>query len=978
MAEPRPRLIPPGGVVTPRMRTLLLATLVLFALLAINSVYLGGVTLTEWITSEQRQNSFYLWMFLGHLVLGLAITLPAIAFGAWHWKRSHNHPNRRAVRMGNVTFIAAIITLATGIILTRVDVAGVVAELREPGVRSGAYWMHIAAPLVVVWGFVLHRLAGRRIRWRTGFAVAAASLLMVGGFDVWHRFDASRPRPTPKDGAAYYEPSLARTANGAFIPESSLSQNDYCISCHPDAYRSWAHSAHAASSFNNPMYAFSVRETRRRAFEREGSVNDARFCAGCHDPVPFFSGAFEDARFDDPHYDVSKDPMGAASITCTSCHSIVAVNSTRGNADYIIEESPQYPFAGSDSPLLAWTNRQLVKAKPAFHKQTFLKPSVHRSAEFCSTCHKVFLPEELNDYKWMPGQNHYDSWRLSNRSGHGVQGWYWPKEPAANCNGCHMPEVASTDLGAKPRGPDGELRLRDHLFVGANTATPALSGLPDPEGARATTEAFNRGVLRLDIFALRADGNPDGAITPLLGDSAPSLLAGKRYLLEVIVRTLGALGHEYTQGTVDSNEIWLDVTVCAGDRVIARSGAMSGSGSNAGDGGNSVDPWSKFFNVYMLDRDGNRIDRRNPQDIFVPLYNQQIPPGAADLTRYAFTVPADVRGPITVDAAVRYRKFDTKYMRYVYGADFSNNLPVMTLATDRVVFDSVGAVSAVAAPVMPAAPAASPPIPAWERWFDAGIARFRVADRAAGKGQWAQADEAFAEVAAAGHVEGWLGRARVALRDGRLDEAASYLRTAAEKHPGELPWSVAYWSAVVDMQQGQYDRAIEGFRTVSATAFTEAHARGFDFSRDDRVLTDSASACLERARQLREPSDASRRAALYAEAIALTDRALALDSQRFQSWYIRMQAFEASGDTERAAEARTAYERYRPDDNARDRAVNLARARDAAANHAAEPAAVYDLQRSGAPGISTGAPAPIERGTDRPAPSPAPAAKAAR
>ena len=30
----------------------------------------------------------------------------------------------------------------------------------------------------------------------------------------------------------------------------------------------------------------------------------------------------------------------------------------------------------------------------------------------------------------------------------------------------------------------------------------------------------------------------------------------------------------------------------------------------------------------MLDRDGNRIDRRNPQDIFMPLYNHQIPPGA--------------------------------------------------------------------------------------------------------------------------------------------------------------------------------------------------------------------------------------------------------------------------------------------------------------------------------------------------------------
>ena len=949
MADPRPRLIPPGGVVTPRMRALLLVTLVLFALLTINSIYLGGVTLTEWFTKEQRQNSFYLWMFLGHLVLGLAITLPAIAFGAWHWKRSHHHPNRRAVRMGNVTFIAAIVTLVTGVLLTRVDVAGVVAELRQPGARTVAYWMHMAAPLVVVWGFVLHRLAGRRIRWRTGFAVVAASLLMVVGFDGWHRFDASRPRPSPKDGAAYYEPSLARTANGAFIPESALSQNDYCISCHPDAYRSWAHSAHAASSFNNPMYAFSVRETRRRSFEREGNVNDARFCAGCHDPVPFFTGAFEDARFDDPHYDVSKDPMGAASITCTACHSIVAVNSTRGNADYVIEESPQYPFTGSESPFLAWTNRQLVKAKPAFHKQTFLKPEVHRSAEFCSTCHKVFLPEALNDYKWLPGQNHYDSWRLSNRSGHGVQGWYWPNEPARNCNGCHMPEVASVDMGAKPRGPDGELRLRDHLFVGANTATAALSGLPDPESARAATEAFNRGVLRLDIFALRTDGRADGALTPLLGDAAPALVAGQRYLLEVIVRTLGSLGHEYTQGTVDSNETWLDVTVRAGDRVIARSGAMGE--------GNTVDPWSKFFNVYMLDREGQRIDRRNPQDIFVPLYNQQIPPGAADLTRYAFTVPTDVQGPITVDAAVRYRKFDTTYMRYVYGAEYVNVLPVMTLATDQVVFGGA-AVSAAgsaatsmavtpAAPVAPAAPAAPP---AWERWLDAGIAHFRVADRAAGKGQWAQADQAFAEAAAAGRVEGWIGRARVALRDGRIDEAATYLRTAAEKHPGQLPWSVTYWSAVIDMQNGQYDRAMDGFRAVSATAFTEAHARGFDFSRDDRVLTDWASACLERARQLREPADAEKRTALFTEAIELTDRALLLDSQRFQTWYIRMQALEAIGDATRAADARAAYERYRPDDNARDRAVNAARARDAAANHAAEPAAVYDLQRIGAPG----------------------------
>jgi hypothetical protein len=935
-----------GGVVTRRMSRLLLVTLALFGLLSFNSIYLGAVTFLGWLGGASRESQFYLAMFLAHLVLGILIVVPTVAFGVWHWRRAAHHPNRRAVRMGIVTFAAAIVTLATGILLIDGDVGRGLRDFLGIRGRSAAYWMHVGAPLVAVWAFVLHRLAGRRIRWRTGASVVAASLALVAGFDLWQRWDASRPRPGPRDGAAYFEPSLARTANGAFIPERSLSMNGYCTSCHADAYRSWAHSVHAASSFNNPLYAFSVRETRRQAFEREGSVKDARFCAGCHDPVPFFTGAFEDPRFDDPGYDVSKDPMGAASITCTSCHSVVAVGSTRGNADFVIEESPQYPFTFSESPFLQWVNRQLVFAKPAFHKRTYLKPEVHLGAEFCSTCHKVFLPEEVNDYRWLPGQNHYDSWRLSGRSGHGIQGWHWPAEAATDCNGCHMPLVASADPGAKPRGADGSLLLRSHLFPGGNTAMPAMAGLPHAAEARAATEAFNRDVLRLDIFALREDGRADGASTAPLGDTGPALVPGRRYLLEMNVRTLGAIGHEFTQGTADSNETWIDVTIRAGDRVIGRSGGMGE--------GNAVDPWSKFLNVYMLDREGRRIDRRNPQDIFVPLYNHQVPPGAADLTRFAFEVPEGVDGPVTVEASVRYRKFDTTYLRYVQGDDAVNELPVMTLATDRVAFGGAPAAPAGGGtPGEAPAPTAGPP--EWERWYDAGIARFRVADRAGGRGQWSLADEAFERTAALGRVEGLVGRARVALREGRIPDAAAFLREAASRHPGELPWVVAYWSAVVDVQQGAYERAIDGFRAVSETAFPGAHARGYDFGRDDRLLVEWATACMELARTLREPADAPRRESLLHEAVRLTDRALGEDSQRFQTWYVRMQAMEALGDEAGAAEARAAHERHRPDDNARDRAVRAARARDPAADHAAEASAIYGLQRPGAPGLASGA-----------------------
>ena len=69
--------------------------------------------------------------------------------------------------------------------------------------------------------------------------------------------------------------------------------DDYCKECHADTHGAWSHSVHRFSSFNNPAYRFSVRETRKVGLEQDGTVQSSRFCAGCHDPVPFFSGAFD-------------------------------------------------------------------------------------------------------------------------------------------------------------------------------------------------------------------------------------------------------------------------------------------------------------------------------------------------------------------------------------------------------------------------------------------------------------------------------------------------------------------------------------------------------------------------------------------------------------------------------------------------------------------------------------------------------------
>ncbi len=922
-SAPRRRYVPAVG---PRLRRLLFVVFGLFALLGVNAVYLASITLMEWATGRTYQDYFYQLMFLMHLVLGVVIILPVIIFGCVHIANTRNRPNRRAVRAGYALFIVSILLLVSGVVLTRVE--GVIV-VNDPALRGAAYWLHVLSPLVVVWLFILHRLAGRRIKWRVGLAWAAVAAVFAAGMIYLHSQDPRQwNQQGPASGEKYFFPSLARTATGDFIPARTLMNDRYCLECHADVHASWSNSVHKFSSFNNPPYEFSVLNTRKAMFERDGTVQGARFCAGCHDPVPFFSGAFDLEHFDDPNYDLAGDAMAQAGITCTVCHAITNINSPRGNADYTIEEPIHYPFAFSDNPMLQWVNQQLVKAKPEFHKKTFLKP-LHRTAEFCGTCHKVHLPVELNAYKFLRGQNHYDAFLLSGVSGHGVTSFYYPPKAQPNCNGCHMPTFASQDFGARVLDESGELQVHDHQFPSANTAIPALLGLD--QAVIDAHRTFNEGVMRVDIFGLKDHARIDGALTAPLRPEVPGLEPGAEYLFEIVIRTL-KMGHLFTQGTADSNEVWMDVTVLDGERIIGRSGGQIDDGT--------VDPWSHFVNAFIIDRTGRRIDRRNAEDIFVPLYNHQIPPGAADVVHYKLRVPEDVTGPITVEARLQYRKFDTYYLRLVQGETFDgNDLPIMTLAEDRVTLP-VGAAGGDAPAVE---------FPEWQRWNDYGIGLLRKGNQGSSRGELRQAEAAFTKVSAYGRPDGALNLARVYLKEGRLDEAVHSLQAASSHDPPAPPWSVAWFSGLVDKQNGQLDAAIDNFRKLVELKDTaECRERGFDFTFDYRLLNELGQTLFERAKQERGAARAGARRALIDEAMGWFDRALDIDPENVTAHYNMFLLFTEIGDTARATEHRTHHARYKPDDNARDHAIGAARRRYPAANHAAEAIVIYDLQREGA------------------------------
>ncbi len=912
--------------VTPRLRIVLYVVLTLFGALAANGLYLTSITWLQYLTGQVYESHFYQLMFLGHLGFGLLLIVPVVGFGLVHMWRARNRRNRRAVKIGYALFTVALLILVSGILLSRVGSFHIV----DPTIRRVVYWLHLLTPLAVIWLYWLHRLVGPRIKWHVGRRVAIA----IGCFVVaMVAFQASDPRISegvaPASGDQYFKPSLAKTATGKFISAKTLMNDDYCLRCHADIHDDWLHSAHKLSSFNNPAYRASVRETRKVAAERSGTVQASRWCAGCHDPVPFFSG-----KFDNPDYDDVGDPTAHAGVTCTVCHAIQSIDSNVGNADYTIDEPRHYPFAYSENNVLRALNELMVKAKPAYHKHEMLKP-FHKSPEFCGTCHKVSLPHDVTNYKeFLRGQNHYDSYLLSGVSGHGARSFYYPSAAHQNCNRCHMPDKASDDLGAKYSSELGQLAVHNHAFPSANSAISYWLG--DEDGIQQHRKILE-GSLRVDLFGLREGGAFDGKLIAPIQENSVTVKAGETYLIETVLRTL-TLGHHFTQGTTDSNEIWVELTAQQGDKLMGHSGHR--------DAREAVDPWSHFVNTFMLDRNGNRINRRNAQDIFTPLYSHQIPPGAGQTIHYRLRVPQDDRTPIEITARLLYRKFDTEYLDYVRSdrdpqrdllkignPGDPNDLPIIEIASDRVVL-AIGDQTANETNAEPENEAAIPP---WQRWNDYGIGLLLK-----GTAELRQAAEAFAMVESLGRFDGPLNLARAQFAEGDLNAATDSLARAAAMDPPPPSWTHGWLSGVVNRQQGNLDEAVESLRGVLATKIP---SRKFDFSLDYMVRNELGLALMDVAEGFQVAGDKRQYEAKLAEAKKEFESVLEIDSENVTAHWNLAKIFGLLGDQSRQQQHQQLHGRYKLDDNASEVAIPAARRKYPAGNHAAESLVIYDLQR---------------------------------
>jgi tetratricopeptide (TPR) repeat protein len=231
----------------------------------------------------------------------------------------------------------------------------------------------------------------------------------------------------------------------------------------------------------------------------------------------------------------------------------------------------------------------------------------------------------------------------------------------------------------------------------------------------------------------------------------------------------------------------------------------------------------------------------------------------------------------------------------------------------------------------------------WHRPFS------RRHDKGAEKGELIQAAEAFAQVEKLGRYDGPLNLARVYEKEGRLDDAVAALQRAAKFDPPAPRWTIAWFNGRVNKQNGYLDKAISEFRSILEDRYDELDRRGFDFSLDYEVINELGQTLFERAKIERGDEPAQRQ--WLRQAIARFKRTLEIDSENAVAHYNLALIYERLGERQLAEQHRKLHRRYRPDDNARDRAVAIARRHDPAADHAAQATVIYSLQRNGAPGL---------------------------
>ncbi len=638
------------------------------------------------------------FMVLIHTLIGIAFCIPYTIYQFKHWRNYRTRPLNEIKLTGYVSMLASVVAIISGLVLTWQALFAI---------RITYFWdkIHILATFVLMASVIPHvvlivirdykarknpqmkfRLEAERKFGVNSLLTVLAQfglvLLFIYAFepiqvdnklpDDYHYMEESQDRP--------FAPSLATTAHGEGIDDKLLGGSDSCTSsgCHEQIGKEWEASAHRYAAMDPAFRAV------QNAMGQEKGPMSTRYCGGCHDPISLFSGTKN--LFNDELTNKTGLDEG---VSCVSCHAIQQAD-VSGNAEYVIAPPERYIYELEDGKMAKAISDFLIRAYPQKHVETYQRP-LFKTPEFCATCHKQFIDEEINNVGWVQLQNQYDNWRKSR--------WNHPKEPmkTIECRECHMPLVDSNDpalgdpMDYNRSEDDG--KHRSHRFLGANQLVPSLLDLPGAEEHVKLTEKWIRGEIEIPEIE---DKWRSGPAIPVKLVAPSEIEAGSDLQLSVMI-TNNKTGHNFPTGPLDIIQSWLEIIITdqEGNRLYT-SGTL--------DEENFIEPGSFIFKAEPVDEYNNVIDRHNLWEMVGVRYSRALYPGHSDNAYFEIPIPdsigaseqlsvdissgdLDMRKTSTtlnISAKLKYRKINQFLMNKVFGDVYEDpTARVTTVSSDQ-------------------------------------------------------------------------------------------------------------------------------------------------------------------------------------------------------------------------------------------------------------------------------------------------------
>jgi tetratricopeptide (TPR) repeat protein len=376
---------------------------------------------------------------------------------------------------------------------------------------------------------------------------------------------------------------------------------------------------------------------------------------------------------------------------------------------------------------------------------------------------------------------------------------------------------------------------------------------------------------------------------------------GSKVRVDVVVRTR-AIGHFFPGGTVDAFDVWLELEATDGSgRRIFHSGAVADNGRGP------VEKGAHFYRSFLLDGEGNPINKRNAWQARSLLYVRLVPPGAADVAHYQLEIPPNAAGPISLKAKLNYRKFAHFYTQYAYAGKPVSGEAALDHDSRAYSFDPTNIPKNVSGaikeqiPDLPIVTLASAEAPlrldsakpvfepladkrGRERWNDYGIGLLLQGDLKGAQYAFERVTQAEPE-----YPDGWLNVARVLIQEGQTEAARPYLYKALRLNPTLA--RTQFFFAMADKAAGDYDSALAWLRKAAAS-----------YPRD-RVVLNQLGRILFLKRD-------------YKGAIAALQRVIEVDPEDVQAHYNLMLAYRGAGNSARADREERLFRRFKADESA--------------------------------------------------------------